>query len=122
MGADAFGYKAGWLAALMMGATALPQAVFDAAQVFERIPRDPKLKPGFIDVSDSDGVYGYAVTPDSKLDALVQELRDERRGLTLVFVRTKRGADRLVKRLRSHDVTCANISRPRPKRLAWCSK
>ena len=45
-----------------------------------------------------------SVTPDSKLDALVRELRDDRRGLTLVFVRTKRGADRLVKRLRSHDV------------------
>ena len=45
-----------------------------------------------------------SVTPDSKLDALVHELRDERRGLTLVFVRTKRGADRLVKRLRSHEV------------------
>jgi len=45
-----------------------------------------------------------SVTPDSKLDALVRELRDERRGLTLVFVRTKRGADRLVKRLRNHDV------------------
>ena len=36
----AFGYKAGWLAALMMGATAFPQAVFDPAEVFERIPRD----------------------------------------------------------------------------------
>jgi acyl-CoA synthetase (AMP-forming)/AMP-acid ligase II len=36
----AFGYKAGWLASLMMGATVLPQAVFDPAQVFERIPRD----------------------------------------------------------------------------------
>jgi ATP-dependent RNA helicase RhlE len=45
-----------------------------------------------------------SVTPDSKLDALVRELRDDRRGLTLVFVRTKRGADRLVKRLRSHEV------------------
>jgi superfamily II DNA/RNA helicase len=45
-----------------------------------------------------------SVTPDSKLDALIQELRDERRGLTLVFVRTKRGADRLVKRLRSREV------------------
>jgi superfamily II DNA/RNA helicase len=39
-----------------------------------------------------------------KLDALVRELRDERRGLTLVFVRTKRGADRLVKRLRAADI------------------
>ena len=32
-------------------------------------------------------------------DALVDELRDDERGRTLVFVRTKRGADRLVKRL-----------------------
>ena len=36
---------------------------------------------------------------DAKLGALVRELRDEGRRRTLVFVRTKRGADRLVKRL-----------------------
>ncbi|MGQ0805618.1 MAG: FadD3 family acyl-CoA ligase [Actinomycetota bacterium] len=36
----AFGYKAGWLASLMMGATNLPHAVFDAAAVMERVPRD----------------------------------------------------------------------------------
>ncbi|MEA2398134.1 MAG: ATP-dependent helicase RhlE [Thermoleophilaceae bacterium] len=41
------------------------------------------------------------VSHDGKLDALVRELRREGRGLTLVFVRTKRGADRLVKRLRA---------------------
>ena len=35
----------------------------------------------------------------------MRELRDRDRGRTLVFVRTKRGADRLVKRLRGHDVT-----------------
>ena len=34
-----------------------------------------------------------------KIDALVDELRDAERGRTLVFVRTKHGADRLVKRL-----------------------
>jgi superfamily II DNA/RNA helicase len=45
-----------------------------------------------------------SVTPDSKLKALVRELRDSERGLTLVFVRTKRGADRLVKRLRAQDI------------------
>jgi ATP-dependent RNA helicase RhlE len=45
-----------------------------------------------------------SVTADGKLDALVRELHDSERGLTLVFVRTKRGADRLVKRLRSHDI------------------
>ena len=36
----AFGYKAGWLSALMMGATTLPHPVFDAGQVLGRIPRD----------------------------------------------------------------------------------
>jgi superfamily II DNA/RNA helicase len=45
-----------------------------------------------------------AVSSTSKLDALVRELRDSSRGLTLVFVRTKRGADRLVKRLRAQDI------------------
>src|SRR3954468_9876239 len=44
------------------------------------------------------------VRHEGKLDALVTELRREGRGLALVFVRTKRGADRLVKRLRGHDV------------------
>jgi superfamily II DNA/RNA helicase len=38
----------------------------------------------------------------AKVDALVDELRGPERGRTLVFVRTKRGADRLVKRLGKH--------------------
>jgi acyl-CoA synthetase (AMP-forming)/AMP-acid ligase II len=33
----AFGYKAGWLACLIVGATILPHAVFDAGQVLERL-------------------------------------------------------------------------------------
>jgi ATP-dependent RNA helicase RhlE len=45
-----------------------------------------------------------AVDHEDKLAALVGELRRPERGRTLVFVRTKRGADRLVKRLRAHDV------------------
>ena len=40
---------------------------------------------------------------EHRLEALVDELRRERE-LTLVFVRTKHGADRLVKRLRAHGV------------------
>jgi len=43
------------------------------------------------------------VPDDSRIDTLVRELRAER-GLALVFVRTKRGADRLVKRLGTHGV------------------
>jgi ATP-dependent RNA helicase RhlE len=43
-------------------------------------------------------------TQGEKIDHLVAQLRDDECGPTLVFVRTKRGADRLVKRLRGHSV------------------
>ncbi len=36
----AFGYKAGWVASLLRGATVLPHLVFDVPQVLERIGRD----------------------------------------------------------------------------------
>jgi acyl-CoA synthetase (AMP-forming)/AMP-acid ligase II len=35
-----FGYKSGWLACIIHGATALPEAVFDVAPVLERIQRE----------------------------------------------------------------------------------
>jgi ATP-dependent RNA helicase RhlE len=44
------------------------------------------------------------VSHDGKVGRLVSELNEAERGLTLVFVRTKRGADRLVKRLASSSV------------------
>jgi ATP-dependent RNA helicase DeaD/ATP-dependent RNA helicase RhlE len=44
------------------------------------------------------------MTHEDKLGALVTELVDTERGRTLVFVRTKRGADRLVKRLGKRQV------------------
>ncbi len=40
----------------------------------------------------------------AKLDHLIEQLGQEEQGRSLVFVRTKRGADRLVKRLRGRDV------------------
>jgi ATP-dependent RNA helicase DeaD/ATP-dependent RNA helicase RhlE len=40
----------------------------------------------------------------AKLDHLVEQLAEDDAGRSLVFVRTKRGADRLVKRLRSRNV------------------
>ena len=46
----------------------------------------------------------HHLSHDAKLDALVGELRDTERGRTLVFVRTKRGADRLVKKLSRHQL------------------
>jgi ATP-dependent RNA helicase RhlE len=44
------------------------------------------------------------VSHEGKVDRLVAELSEPERGLTLVFVRTKRGADRLVKRLAANSV------------------
>ncbi|OJU85771.1 MAG: hypothetical protein BGO11_07765 [Solirubrobacterales bacterium 70-9] len=41
---------------------------------------------------------------EAKLDHLVEQLAAEGVGRSLVFVRTKRGADKLVKRLRDHQV------------------
>jgi superfamily II DNA/RNA helicase len=43
-------------------------------------------------------------SPDAKLSHLVAQLREDEAGRSLVFVRTKRGADRLVKRLRKQGV------------------
>ena len=48
-----------------------------------------------------------AVTADDKIERLVEQL-DVERGLALVFVRTKHGADRLARKLtRQHDVAAA---------------
>ncbi|HWT24944.1 MAG TPA: DEAD/DEAH box helicase, partial [Solirubrobacteraceae bacterium] len=44
------------------------------------------------------------VDHEDKVPALVEQLAEPARGRTLVFVRTKRGADRLVKKLSGHGV------------------
>jgi ATP-dependent RNA helicase RhlE len=57
---------------------------------------------------------------DAKVAALVGELRRSERGRTLVFVRTKRGADRLVKRLGKQQIRAVpmhgNRSQPQRRR------
>jgi superfamily II DNA/RNA helicase len=49
-----------------------------------------------------------AVTGDTKVETLVEHLR-EFDGLTLVFVRTKRGAERLAQKLARHEVPAAAL-------------
>ncbi|MDX6604101.1 MAG: ATP-dependent helicase RhlE [Solirubrobacterales bacterium] len=69
--------------------------------------RDPRLhtqKPAVDAKADIDHSFVHVDSQSAKLDHLVLQLNDEARGRTLVFVRTKRGADRLVKRLRSREV------------------
>ena len=61
--------------------------------------------PGELERGETEHRF-IGVTADSKVETLVEMLAHED-GLTLVFVRTKRGADRLVQRLRRHGVKAA---------------
>ena len=61
--------------------------------------------------SDEDGIISHGfvpVTPDGKVDTLVEMLEAEE-GLTLVFVRTKRGADRLAQKLNRRNINAAAL-------------
>jgi ATP-dependent RNA helicase RhlE len=49
-----------------------------------------------------------AVTPENKLERLVEQLEHER-GLALIFVRTKRGADRLASKLVRRDINAVAL-------------
>ncbi len=53
---------------------------------------------------DIEHSFVHVESQSAKLDHLTLQLQDAERGRTLVFVRTKRGADRLVKRLRSRQL------------------
>ena len=83
-----FGYKAGWLACLLTGATCFPQAVFDAGATIRRIQQDritflpgpPTLYQSLLDCADRGdlsslrvAVTGAAVIPVT----LVQRMREE---------------------------------------------
>ena len=78
----------------------------EAGQVARRYTRDavvhehgPTARRASVDVEHR----FVEIAHEHRLEALVAELRRDRE-LTLVFVRTKHGADRLVKRLRHHGV------------------
>jgi ATP-dependent RNA helicase RhlE len=58
--------------------------------------------PSHLELGETEHRF-VGVTPDTKVETLVDLLGHDD-GLTLVFVRTKRGADRLVQRLARHDV------------------
>ena len=70
------------------------------------------------DVEDSVVEHGFvAVTAEDKVDRLVELLKDES-GLSLVFVRTKRGADRLAHKLAQRGIRVSAIhgDRSQPQR------
>src|SRR5438270_668659 len=81
----------------------LDGAVNQIAAEYTRNPRRHSIAPKPERAADIEHRF-VAVKHEAKVDALVSELRGDDRGLALVFVRTKRGADRLVKRLGRHNV------------------
>ncbi len=78
----------------------------EAGRLAQRYARDPVVhQPGPAERRASAEIEHrfVQVAHEHRVEALVGELRRDR-DLTLVFVRTKRGADRLVKRLAAHGV------------------
>jgi superfamily II DNA/RNA helicase len=90
----------------MLFSATLDGEVGELARSFTRSPSRFEAR---LPQTDSDAVVGHSfvsVTAADKLDRLL-ELLEADRGLALIFVRTKRGADRLAKKLRDRGVDAA---------------
>jgi superfamily II DNA/RNA helicase len=73
----------------------------EVGELADTYTRDPARFETRREIENADGVIEHdfvPVTPDGKIDTLVEMLQSEP-GLSLVFVRTKRGADRLTQKL-----------------------
>jgi ATP-dependent RNA helicase RhlE len=77
-------------------------------ELARRYTNSPSRIEGELSVLQQPGEIEHrfvSVTQDTKVETLVEHIRSA--GSTLVFVRTKRGADRLVQKLARHDVAAA---------------
>jgi superfamily II DNA/RNA helicase len=82
----------------------LAGAAGKVAKTYTRNPRRHTQEPAQNQRADIKHRFVHVDSPGDKLGHLVDELRRSGRARTLVFVRTKRGADRLVKRLRVKEI------------------
>jgi superfamily II DNA/RNA helicase len=99
----------------MFFSATLDGEVGDLARMYTQDPCRFEIAPP--SAEDGDLVVDHtfvAVTADDKLDVLVEHLSDAD-GLALVFVRTKRGADRLATRLSQRDVPAAAMHGDMPQ-------
>ena len=87
----------------LFASATLEAAAGELARSYTRDARRHVHEPRVDDVGEVHHRFVH-LTHHAKVDALVHELRATDRGRTLVFVRTKRGADRLAKRLGKHGV------------------
>jgi superfamily II DNA/RNA helicase len=74
------------------------------AEAYTHDARRHTQAPAVDEKADIEHRFVHVDSQSAKLDHLVEELRGADGGRALVFVRTKRGADRLVKRLRSREL------------------
>jgi len=89
----------------------------DVGELARAYTHDPVRLEALLPAQGAEGMVEHTfvgVTADGKLDALITELESER-GLALVFVRTKRGADRLAHKLSRRDVATAVLHGDMPQ-------
>ena len=87
----------------MLFSATLDGEVGELARAYTNNPSRFEAQPPE-DVEQGEVAHTFVpVTADGKVDRLIEELEAER-GLALVFVRTKRGADRLARKLHVRDV------------------
>jgi superfamily II DNA/RNA helicase len=99
----------------MLFSATLDGEVGELARAYTQDPSRFEFAPPTIEAGASSVDHFFvAVTADDKIDQLVQHL-SEVEGLALVFVRTKRGADRLATRLQRRDVPAAAIHGDMPQ-------
>jgi ATP-dependent RNA helicase RhlE len=93
----------------MLFSATLDGEVGELAREYTHNPSHFEAQLPALDADENEGIVGHefvSVTAADKLDRLI-ELLEVDRELALVFVRTKRGADRLVKKLRERGVSAA---------------
>ncbi|HEY8774455.1 MAG TPA: DEAD/DEAH box helicase [Gaiellaceae bacterium] len=87
----------------MLFSATLDGEVGELARAYTNNPSRFEAQPPD-DVEQGEVAHTFVpVTADGKVDRLIEELEAER-GLALIFVRTKRGADRLARKLHVRDV------------------
>jgi ATP-dependent RNA helicase RhlE len=87
----------------MLFSATLDGEVGELARELTRNPGHFSAQPVYDQLEGTVDHKFVAVTADDKVEKLIEEL-EAVPGLALVFVRTKRGADRLAQRLKRHDV------------------
>ena len=91
----------------MFFSATLDGQVGQLARMYTNSPSHVEAVPAPANLGEIDHRF-VPVTASTKLETLVEHVTSSD-GLTLVFTRTKRGADRLVQRLKQHSVTAGAI-------------